>query len=225
MKRYRNKALLASLVAVAGILGADAGATTLDLLVGGGTLTSDAGDLLFSNFAATPSGSLSSDLSQYDISALTGQEGVVITGPFSLSNGQVGVINIEFDVSFLTGGLFLNGAALDFSGTIVDGIGMEFTTVSEDLLDGPLPGGIPIPGDADLAVVAMGDGAFTGIDTAAFDPILSLHVFKDINITTTGAGQTVTIDSIEETFSVIPEPGTAALMALGLLGLASLGRR
>jgi hypothetical protein len=35
----------------------------------------------------------------------------------------------------------------------------------------------------------------------------------------------VTIDSIEETFSVIPEPGTAALMILGLLGLASLGRR
>ena len=224
MKRHRNKALLASLVAVAGLLGANAGATPLDVLVGGATLTSDAGDLLFSNFAATPSGSLSADLSLYDISALTGQEGVVITGPFSLSDGDVGVINIEFDVSFLTGGLFLNGAGLDFSGTIVDAVG-ELTTVSEDLLDGPLPGGIPISGDADLAVLATGGGAFTVSDTAAFDPILSLHVFKDINITTTGAGQTVTIDSIEETFSVVPEPGTAALMVLGLLGLASLGRR
>jgi hypothetical protein len=224
VKRYRSKALLASLVAVAGILGADAGATTLDVLVGGATLTSDAGDLLFSNFDATPSGSLSADLSLYDISALSGQEGVVITGPFSLSNGEVGVINIEFDVSFLTGGLFLNGAGLDFSGTIVDGLGLEFTSVSEDLLDGPLPGGSHIPGDADLAVLALVGGAFTGSDTAAFDSILSLHVFKGISITTTGTGQ-VTIDSIEETFSVIPEPATAALMILGLLGLASLGRR
>jgi hypothetical protein len=223
VKRYRNKALLASLVAVAGILGADAGATPLDVLVGGATLTSDAGDLLFSNFAATPSGSLSADLSLYDISALTGQEGVVITGPFSLSDGEVGVINIEFDVSVLTGGLFLNGAGLDFSGTILDAVG-ELTTVSEDLLDGPLPGGIPISGDADLAVFEMSAGAFTGSDTAAFDPILSLHVLKGINIITMDPGQ-VTIDSIEETFSVIPEPGTAALMVLGLLGLASLGRR
>lgn len=225
MKRYWNQPLVASLVAVAGLLGGDAGATSLDVLVGGGTLTSDSGDLLFSNFAATSSGSLSSDLSQYDISALVGQEGVVITGPFSVSDGDVGAMNLEFDVSFLAGGLLLDGAGLDFTGTIVDAVGAEFTTVSEDLLDGPLPGGVPIAGDADLAVLALSGSPFVGSDTASFVPVLSFHVLKDISLTTTNTGQTVTITSIEETFSVVPEPGSAALIAFGLLALGSLGRR
>ena len=52
MKRHRNKALLASLAAMAGLLGGNANATPLDVLVGGGTLTSDSGDILFSGFAA-----------------------------------------------------------------------------------------------------------------------------------------------------------------------------
>lgn len=224
LKRYWNEALLACLVAVTGFLGAQANATPLDVLVAGGTLTSDSGDILFDNFAATPSGALSTDLSLYDISVLTGQEGIVITGPLSVSGGAVGAMNIEFDVSVLTSGLFLNGAGLDFSGTITDLVGLEFATVSEDLLDGPLPGGTPIAGDADLAVLALtGTPGFTDSDSASFAQISSLHVFKDINLTTTSAGA-VSITSIEETFSVVPEPATAALMVIGLLGLGFLGR-
>jgi hypothetical protein len=226
LKTDRTTVLLASLVAVAGFLGGEAKATSLDVLVAGGTLTSDGGDILFSGFAATANGDLSSDLSQYDISALSGQRGLVITGPLSVSDGDAGTLNLVFDVTVQTAGLFLDGAGLDFSGTIADVGGLDFATVSEDLLDAPLPGGNPIAGDAALAVLAQSGNPvdFVGTDTAIFSPVSSLHVVKVIDLFTLTAGQAVSITSIEQTFSVIPEPGTSALMAFGLLALGCVGR-
>ena len=57
-------------------------------------------------------------------------------------------------------------------------------------------------------------------------PAPSLQILKDIQVGIGNSGGTIaTISVIEQGFTVVPEPGTAALIATGLSMLAAAGRR
>ena len=65
---------------------------------------------------------------------------------------------------------------------------------------------------------------------ADFDPVVSLHVIKDINVTcalSTSENCFINLSGLTNTVdqTQVPEPGTLALLAGGLLGLAWIGRR
>lgn len=216
MQRHRNLARIAFCL-LAWVAAAPAGAVPLDQLDSGAVpfLDSGSGQIRFSGFSATPSGDLPATLSSYDISATA--LGITIAGPLSVSGGEAGTLTLEFDVSVLAGGFSLAQARLDFAGSITDPSFGAFTAISEDLLDAP--GGNPIAGDPDLSDFATSDGPFAENDTAVFTPRLTLHVLKDINLSTTQAGQSVTLTSIDQAFTLVPEPASAALLALGLVAL------
>ena len=83
-------------------------------------------------------------------------------------------------------------------------------------LDGVIDGG-----DAQFRLVfrAAAPGVTTiEIGTNTADPILGNAVIGDGGVASNAANAVVTV-------SVIPEPGTALLMGLGLAGLATAGRR
>jgi len=68
------------------------------------------------------------------------------------------------------------------------------------------------------------------VDWVDFEPIKSIEVTKDIFAlaamsTDEQTGGAVTLSFIDQTFSQVPEPGTAALLVVGLTGLGWLGRR
>ena len=52
------------------------------------------------------------------------------------------------------------------------------------------------------------------------DPETSLHVVSAANLRSTGAGSSVLLMSMSNEFTLVPEPSTAATLALGLLGIA-----
>ena len=91
---------LVALILASGGFATAANAIGLDLLDAGGSL--DSGALTFSDFDVTVTGALSSDLSLYDVSAITG--GIAITGPIDVANGDAGDLFVEFTVS-ANGGL------------------------------------------------------------------------------------------------------------------------
>jgi len=65
------------------------------------------------------------------------------------------------------------------------------------------------------------------VDWADFEPVKSIQVTKDIFAlasSSSGEGE-ASLSFVDQTFSQVPEPGTAALLVVGLTGLGWLGRR
>jgi hypothetical protein len=159
--------LLLSLVAVAAVVSAapNARALGLDLLAGGDSLVSGNGKLTFDDFEVIATGSVSSDLSLYDVSALT--DGIAITGPIAAADGDSGDLFIQFTVSSTAP---IRAASLRFNGAATGAGSSASVTETFDELE-----------DAELFVFATGAGGLDLSDALRFgEGFSSLRVSKDI---------------------------------------------
>jgi hypothetical protein len=207
----RNVLGLAAALLIAVSVAGQTRALTLADLDGGASFQSGNGLLTFDQFEITLTGTLFPSLSQYFVGVL--DDGFRIIGPIGVADGFAADLAISYRVTAEAGiasaGLFFNGAA--------SGAG-AFANVAEDLLDnGSLAG--------EMFVFATGAGAFDKLDgTVVAGTPTSLTVIKDVQVSAV-AGNIAAISVIDQTFSVVPEPGTLFLLGSGLAGLAVLGRR
>jgi hypothetical protein len=230
-------------------LATGASALGLDVLSGGGSLTSGNGLLTFEDFEVTTNGSVGSDLSLYDVSALS--DGIAITGPISAADGELGDLFIQFTVSSSSP---ITSASLRFNG-VASGQGSS-ASVTETFDQAE---------DAQLFVFATGGGGSDVRDSVRFgEGYTSLRVSKDILVASSGGeddcgedrgrhlgwligkghaknhgdpdlkhhlgsldgndGGVAVISRIEQRFTV-PEPATQLLIGIGFAGLAIARRR
>jgi hypothetical protein len=158
--------------------------------------------------------------------------GFTVTGPGFRDDSS---FNYNFQV-VQTDSREINGASLwitdlDFSPTLMGAVSIS---VFECELGTPGAGG---PGDCvaetqdprpDLMVERTSDPIIDLIDAQVFDPSQGPgDIFKirsELATELTGGGS-VQLNSYATLFTVVPEPGTAAMLGLGLAGLGVAGRR
>jgi hypothetical protein len=226
--RLRNKliSLAAGALALIG-LSSPAGAVPLTDLLAGGTIVSG-NNITFFGFTATILGDISGDPADYDVSALP--TGFRIIGPFSVADGNAGEMLLSY-TAFAAEGV-ISSATLSFNGSFnMNGnvsppgalAGVNETLCSTEACV-PLT---PLFADSNLSVAASSGGLVKLIDTYVLPEAQQFFgVAKDITVSTVGLDQAVAhISVIDQTFEVVPEPGTLLLGSAGLLGLATLGRK
>jgi hypothetical protein len=236
---------IAPTLAVAVALGighsaAQAATVSFDTLLGGDTLT--AGDKTFSNFNVDFVDFFGSgfepDPTQIDVETL--DDGGMDPGPGLrfIFNDQMTVAGtglldyINYTISFqvIAADPFRikdNSLALDAT------LANEFDNVGAYVLEKVFAPGADtandtpiVEKDAELSFLA-GSGVTEDLtDSAAFSPMLSILVTKNILVSALGDGEAVTVNTIEQRFSqTVPVPATALLLALGLTGVSVARRR
>jgi hypothetical protein len=161
------------------------------------------GDLTFTFTGVTETtGNL--DLGQIDLMLVdTGFDLTPLSaGAFSVS-GTLADLNLEFTVESTLG---ISGASNEIEATVVGGSGVA--SVSELIVEFP---------GADLGVSDLEPFA-----SADFGEVAGQLTIDSKNIVLSAdTGATVDVTILRQRFAVVPEPGTAGLL---LLGLAALGR-
>jgi hypothetical protein len=196
---------------------------TLQELIDGGGFTTISG-LTFGDFDATIAGDLALAVTSDDLLLTVLTDGFALTGPLSTADGEIGDVLLSFGVFAVSVATGINGASLLALG-VADGNGAQ-AAVDELLLG--------LPGSHVLGVLSTfvtGATAEDGIfaDAIQFAPQLSIRVRKDIVLDSFliggGPGGSARISFIEQRFTVVPEPGTLALLGIGLTGVGIFGRR
>lgn len=203
-------------LSLAGATGARA--IPLSTLVGGGPVV--VGDLVFSDFEVVITGDLISNLSFYNVNF--GGDGFVLVGPLSAADGEVGLMDLSFNVSTVDPSKSIVSAEL-FANNLAFGVGAQ-AAVDELLSDASSNTLLAALSTFDTGATA-GDAIFQ--DDTALPGVQSLDVFKSIfldSMLVGGAlGGSARIGMIRQSFAVVPEPSTLALLTLGLLGLVAAG--
>ncbi len=199
--------------------------TTLADLVAGEMLLSLSGDLLFSDFEATPTKGVDQNLENYEVDALEdGFRVMSATGGLSAASGQSGTLFISYAVTGVAG-IQIVETLLSFEATATgrgafaltdqvyfpeegESLGSEQASVTGD--SGPVPSeGFTLPGAVDsLTVVAASTvSSIPPVPAAGPDPSLS-----------------ASISWVDREFMTLPEPGSSLLALTALLSLAALAR-
>jgi len=197
-----------------GMWGSAAGALSLADAVSGVTLES--GGLLFSDFQVAITGDLSSDLDDYAILGVG--SGFTLTGDITQVFGESGTLTLSYQVSVLDASQSITDALLSFDGQVL-GPG-AYAFVTEGVSDAGF-GGL-----GSLFVFDFGAGGSQGTDAVGFANQTLLNVTKTIQLDAEAFGALfATAGSIQQQFTVVPEPRTFATLGLGLFGLGIAGRR
>lgn len=216
LRRLRGWTAAAALAVVAAA-GAPASALTLADVVADGGFVSANGSLVFSDFEVTLADP--SDLDLASVTVAIAPEGFkLMFDDLSVFDGEAVDFLISYTVTPAAGYQF-DAAYLWFQGGSASGQG-SMVNVTEDLLvNGALLG--------DMFVFKTGGGASRGEDETHFAPtVASLSVLKDIQLIALADGS-ASVDVIGQHYNVtlIPEPGTLALVGSGIAGLLIAGRR
>ncbi len=184
-------------------------ALTLVDLNGGALFDSLDGSLTFTfdPNSVMVNGNVGGALSQFEVLQL--DDGFQIVGPFSTFDGETGSLGIDYTVTGTSAAL--SEAFLSFNGA-ASGEGAE--ALVDEILgqEGSLQVHA-LPGD-----ISLFDSLVLGSTPQ------SLDVSKHIQLVSV-LGEAAQISQVNQTFTVVPEPGTVGLLLLGMGGLTLLRRR
>lgn len=191
----------------------------LGAVVGSGPFV--VGDLMWSDFEVTITGDLSADLDRYEITF--SDDGFSLAGPLSAADGELGDLLLSYTVTslsdaFSSAELFANNAA--------SGAGAQ-AAVDEVITDAS--SGIALGTLSTFDTGGLPDDATLQDSLSLGSDILSLSVVKNVLLDSSlvgpDLGGSARISIVEQRFATVPEVETAALLGLGLLGLARAGSR
>jgi hypothetical protein len=186
----------------------------------GGGYSCTIGDLLFSNFSYTPSGTNPISAGQITVNAVTNDGiGLAFHAPWSAAAGMTTDGTIDFEVTVLGGGSVLE----DFGLAQTSGVSGDGSASVAENGCGPAP--CLATGGSIYVLTFQDSGARSAQGETTFSPVNSVEVEKDISVN--GNSGFATISVVQDTFSQVPEPLSMGLMGggLALLGLSRLRRR
>lgn len=186
----------------------------LQALLDGETI--EVGGLLFDGFSYVPNGAGIPDANNVTVVAiedLAGNVGIRFVGGFAAVEGaSPSDALIGFAVSVTQMGTFINSAHL-LGNPDVQGTGLA--GVTEQL----------VPAIDQLNIFDNGSVAMLAAWSENEFEETTLNILKDIILFADGEESKASLSFVDQTFGVVPEPGTAMLLGLGLSGLAFAGRR
>lgn len=192
-----------------------ASAVPLSDLFGGGSIT--ANDKQFFDWVLLGTSLPSASLASIDVTALTDQPSnpglrfTVLQDVLTSTGGTFVDLNFQFTVQ--APGPIIKDNSLELPGFAVGGFGG--VSIFEDVFDDA--------GDLLASKFVFADDLDQQLlDFAEFDPQATITVQNFITVSTVGApGDLAAIQVFDQRFSQqVPEPGTLALLAAGLVGLA-----
>lgn len=206
----------------------DGGPLTVYLVSG---FSCQIGDLVFSNFTYTPSGSNQIPAADVTVdtigpsgsgATLLGPDiGLNFDAPWDATSGNSSDADITFIVTVVGGSPIISDFGLAQTGGVS---GTGSSSVAENGC-GPAPCN-PQGGALQVLTFAPSDPTMTQEDTT-FSPVDSVEVSKDITVTG-GSDGYASITVVQDTFSQVssvPEPLTPAMIGAGLIGLGVLRKK